>query len=212
MLSGMWFDLFDWLPQELLTAEDQDTLRLLHQMFEEPAQTRRERWNDYVIDLGTQAIELSLRLEETTRWQVLDLADDLPAAAAFLATFRLIEQGELTVEDGSVLLDRALGNLADEWVEEVSIITTEPPQWISTEADWGDSARLDSSPLQHQGNNIGLQALLCWASRCVPDEWSVAFRRVVQQVAAIQAKLASLPDSDLQAALPGPTEGSISAF
>jgi len=211
MVRGTWIDLYDWLPGDLLTAEDQDLLADLQQMFEEPAQLRREAWNDYVLELGSEAIELVLRLEETTSWQVLDMADDLPRAAVLLATFRLIEQGELTVEDATALLDRALGNLSEEWVEEVSVISLESPQWIGTGADQGDawSDQTETAPRNARG---ATQFLLSWAGRCVPDEWSDAFRRILRQSAAIQARLPGLPADQLQAVLSASPVGSDEAL
>ncbi len=207
MVGGVWIDLFDWYPGELLTAEDQALLGRLHQMFEEPFELRRDAWNNYVIELGPEAIELVLRLEETSSWQVLDLADDPPRAAALLAAFRLIEQEELTVEDGAALLDRALGNLSEEWVEEVSLITLESPQWIGTQSDEGDAAwSAGEGPSVWKGPPLAA-TLLSWAGRCVPDEWSGAFRRIVHHAAAVQAKYARTPEDGLQAVLPAPPVG-----
>lgn len=202
MVGGVWIDLCDWFPDELLTAEDQAQLCRLQQMFEEPWETRRDAWNNYVIELGPEAIALVLRLEETTSWQVLELADDLPGAAAFLAAFRLMEQDELTVEDGAALLDRALGNLPEEWVEEVSIITLQWPQWISTQAGQDEAAWSPGAGPSGCGGPLVAGALLSWAGRCVPDEWSGAICRILREAAATWASNGRIPADEVRAVLP----------
>ena len=54
---------------------------------------------------------------------VLSLVEDLPATAAMLATFRLIEQGAVSLEQGVELLRQALEGLPAEWIEDVREIT-----------------------------------------------------------------------------------------
>ena len=121
--SGL--ELFAWHPTELLMASDQQVLRTLETQCEEPSGVRRASLNGYVEDLGWEAIDFASQFEDRTGIEVLGLADDLPGAAAFLGVFRLVERGELGMEEGIDLLRRSLQRLSLEWIEGVSGITAD---------------------------------------------------------------------------------------
>lgn len=119
--SGL--ELFGWTPAELLSWSDQELLRTLGTLQEESSDVRRAALNDYLYSLGTEAQEFAAQFEETTGIEVLGLSDDLPGAAALLATFRLVERGELGASEGVDLLRRSLQDLAPQWIDGVRVIT-----------------------------------------------------------------------------------------
>ncbi|MEE8451137.1 MAG: hypothetical protein V3R99_04450, partial [Thermoguttaceae bacterium] len=116
-------DLFDWLPGELLTTSDQDFLRSMERQVEEPSVVRRAALTDHLECLGELAFDFITRFEEVTGFETLDLADDLPAAAAMLATYRLFELGSLDLDESVAVLQRGLQDLSERWVEEIRKIT-----------------------------------------------------------------------------------------
>ncbi|OHB78165.1 MAG: hypothetical protein A2V98_08655 [Planctomycetes bacterium RBG_16_64_12] len=143
--SGL--ELFAWRPADLLLFSDQEILRSLETLCEEPSGVRRAKLNEYVELLGWEAIDFASRFEDATGIEVLGLADDLPGTAAFLGVFRLIEQGELGMDEAVHLLRRSLGSLSLEWIEGVGAITADAfedwdPQPAAAEVDtpdWSDT-------------------------------------------------------------------------
>ena len=123
MESGI--ELFRWGPDELLAGEDQKLLRILETMCEEPSSRRRATLNDYLQGLGMEAVAFSRRFEEVTGIDAAGLADDVPGAAALLGSYRLIERGELGMEEGVDLLRRSLKDLSPDWIEGVRTITAD---------------------------------------------------------------------------------------
>jgi len=144
--SGL--ELFAWHPTELLLTPDQEVLKTLETLCGEPSGVRRATLNDYLEALGWEAIALASRFEDVTGIEVLGLADDVPGAAAFLGTFRLLEQGELGTDEAVDLLRRSLQNLSFDWIEGVREITADAfedwePLPTASEADvpeWSGSA------------------------------------------------------------------------
>lgn len=120
--SGL--ELFAYRPEELLTCSDQDLLRTLAMLCEEPSGVRRATLNDYLETLGMDGVDFASRFEETTGIETLGLADDLPGAAAFLGCFRLMEQGELGIEESVDLLRRSVQQFTRSWIDGVGEITT----------------------------------------------------------------------------------------
>jgi hypothetical protein len=118
-------ELFCWAPDELLTGEDQKLLRALETMYEEPSSRRHTILGDYLLGLGMEAVAFSRQFEEATGTNASGLADDLPGAAALLGSYRLIERGDLGMEEGVDLLWRSLQNLSPDWIEGVRTITAE---------------------------------------------------------------------------------------
>ena len=118
-------ELFNSGPAELLLATDREMLMSLERLCEEPSGTRRAALNEHIECIGMEAIDFATRFEDTTGSEVLGLADDLPGCAALLATFRLLERGELNVEEAVDLLRRSLTGLSQEWIEGVSDITAD---------------------------------------------------------------------------------------
>ena len=112
-------DLFDWQANELLDGADCDLIQSMEQLSDQPASERRSCLNNYIEALGFEAIDFAYRYEDATDADLLNLSDDLPGAAAFLATYRLIEEGQIGMDDGVVLLEAALSDLSLDWIEDV---------------------------------------------------------------------------------------------
>jgi len=122
-------ELSSWLPSELLTSDDTELLRTLAGLSEEPSEMRRSTLQDYLEGLDAEALDFANQFEQTTGIAYLDLADDTPGAAALLATIRLIERGDVTVEQGIDMLRRSLQSISEEWLDDVTQITAEQPDW-----------------------------------------------------------------------------------
>ncbi len=113
-------DLLQQQPSDLLRESDIELIRSLRQVSGEPAAIRRARLNNHIEALGFEAIDFAYRYEDSADADVLTLADDLPGLAAFLASFRLVEKGEMSMDDGVVALESALSELSLDWIESVS--------------------------------------------------------------------------------------------
>jgi hypothetical protein len=118
-------ELFAWHPNELLSYQDQEILKTLQRLREDPSGVRRATLNDYLEELGSDAIDFAGRFEDFSGVDVLGLADDLPTAAAFLGSFRLLERGELGVDEAVDMLRHGLDNLSLDWTEGVREITAD---------------------------------------------------------------------------------------
>ncbi len=118
-------ELFAWHPYELLFYQDQEILKTLERLCEDPSGVRRATLNDYLEDLGSDAIEFAARFEDFSSVDVLGLADDLPGTAAFLASFRLLQRGELGMDEAVDVLRHSLDNLSLDWIEGVERITAD---------------------------------------------------------------------------------------
>jgi hypothetical protein len=123
-LSGG-LELFASQPAELLLFADQELLRTLQQIGGGQSRLRRVRFAEHLEALGWQAIDFAFRLEDVTGREVLGLSDDLPAAAAFLAAFRLVERGELGMDEGVASLRGTLDDITLDWIEGIDQITAE---------------------------------------------------------------------------------------
>ena len=140
--SGL--ELFAWHPADLLIPPDQEILRTLETLCEEPSGVRRATFNDYLEGLGMEAIDFASRFEDITGVEVLGLADDLPGAAAFLGSFRLVEQGELGMDEAVDLLEQSLERLSVEWIEGVNEITADAfDNWDGQPASLEDDETAD---------------------------------------------------------------------
>ncbi len=115
-------DLLTKQPAELLGDTDCDLIRSMARLAGKPSAVRRVCLNEYIEALGFEAIDFAYRYEDATDSDVLTLADDLPGAAAFLASYRLVEQGDLAMDDGVMHLEGALSDLSLDWIEEVGRI------------------------------------------------------------------------------------------
>jgi hypothetical protein len=112
-------DLFAWQPSELLHDADCNLIRSIERLSGEPAAVRRACLNEYIEGLGFEAIDFAYRYEDAADADVLTLADDLPGAAAFLASYRLVERGQIGMDDAVGLLNSALSGLSLDWIEGV---------------------------------------------------------------------------------------------
>ncbi len=92
-------DLFARRPADLLLSSDQQLLRTLGAIGEEANDTRRSTVNDYLHGLGREAVEFSSSFENATGVEGASLGDDLPGLAAFLASYRLVQQGRLSMDE-----------------------------------------------------------------------------------------------------------------
>jgi hypothetical protein len=161
--SGL--ELFARTPAELLTWSDQELLRALEVLCEEPSAVRRATLNDYLVSVGDEALEFSSRFEDTTGIEVLGLADDLPGTAALLATFRLIERGELGIDEGASLLQRSLRDLPAAWIKGVQAITADAFEQHDEETGSSSDEALDvpgtswSSPLTDAMTSLAIRSL-----------------------------------------------------
>lgn len=129
--SGVELDLFAWRPNELLGDADCSLIRSIELLSDRGAAERRTRLNNYIEALGFEAIDFAYRYEDATDSDVLTLADDLPGMAAFLASYRLVEEGQIGMDDAVLLLESALSGLSLDWIEDVSHIA-EPKETVST--------------------------------------------------------------------------------
>jgi len=107
--------LFTWDPAELLTWSDQEILRRLVTVEDQPSGVRRAILNDYIEGLGMEATDLSIRFEEVSGLVVPSLSDDLAQTVAFMACFRLVERGELESDEALALLQKSLSHRSDRW-------------------------------------------------------------------------------------------------
>ena len=118
-------ELFAWHPNELLSYQDQEFLKTLERFYDDPSGVRRATLNDYLEEEGSEAIEFAGRFEDSSGIDVLGLADDLPQTAAFLASFRLLQRGELGIDEAVDVLRHSLTDLSPEWIEGVRGITAD---------------------------------------------------------------------------------------
>lgn len=163
-------ELFAYRPAELLTSSDQDLLRTLSRLFEEPSGVRRAALNDYLETEGTDALDFAARFEDLTGIEFLGLADDLPGVAAFLASYRLLQQSELGVDEASDLLRRSLQRFAQPWIDGVNEITdiATDAQESTSEPVNADDAESDPS-MGSVNNQQVLQALGALASHSLRE-------------------------------------------
>ncbi len=133
-------DPFTWMPSDLLQPADKELLRTLNALFEEPGSARELVLDEYIEGLGLDAAEFVARFEEAFGGRALTLHDDLPGVAALLAAYRMVEQGELGMDEGVDTLQGSFNSLSPEWIEDVSFIVTELPdnRGVRTERDLRD--------------------------------------------------------------------------
>ena len=173
-------DLSAFLPSELLTAGDQDLLRKLAHLFEEPRDVRQHLVSEYLEGQGSEVTALASRLEDVTGTEAVNLVDDLPGLAALLAGFRLVERDDLDLEQAADWLQRSLENLSEQWIGEVNAITaeeTEDPPADGTES----GQQTDARPTEHP---TLLGVVRSWAAESVA-ELGVAIRNMSLQVAGL---------------------------
>ncbi|GAB6167076.1 hypothetical protein JCM19992_30760 [Thermostilla marina] len=106
-----------WAPGQLLTPEDQDFLGVLESLAEESSGVRRAEFSRYLDQVGLDALDLAARFEEQTGIDTLGLADDIPGVAAFLGVVRLIEMGDIDIDEAVTLLRQNLSHMPLEWIE-----------------------------------------------------------------------------------------------
>jgi hypothetical protein len=179
--SGL--ELFGWRPSDLLVPPDQQVLRNLETLCEEPSGTRRSVLNDYLEGMGYEAIDFASRFEDVTGIEALSLADDLPGTAAFLACFRLVEQGELGMDEAVDLLRRTLERPSLDWIEGVRAITA------GAFDDWnGMPASIESQDPQAEKTTSTQKPLAEAVAASLVNTWSQLHREIneiSQQIAQL---------------------------
>ena len=175
--SGSWDGpgLSAWLPGELLIVADKELLRSLDESSEERCEVRRSMLDDHVRSMGSEAVDFVDQFEQTTCIEFLGLADDPAGTAALLGTFRLIERGEITADDGVEMLRESLGNLSEEWLDEVNRIVTEQPDWFQSSAP----------------SSSALDLVTAWASGSL-SEIGGAFRSVSRRIPVMGREFLSM--------------------
>jgi hypothetical protein len=116
---------FGYLPQHLLIRPDQELLQELQRLADLSPGERQVAFRQYVESLGSVATEFATQYENITGDEAAMLTDDVASAAAFLAVYRLYEQGELGIDEAIDLLRQTLNHLSQEWMDGVKEITTE---------------------------------------------------------------------------------------
>ena len=188
--------LSDWLPTELLTVADQDFLKSLELLAEEPQDVRRAELANYLGSIGANSFEFTVRFEETTGVDVLSFVEDLPATAAMLATFRLIEQGAVSTEQGVELLRQALNGLPAEWIEDVREITrdayashldvVQASHGERSQQSLADSAVLTAVTACVRSSVDSWKGLwYCMADRLTPPNWSTSSLKFVALIGQV---------------------------
>jgi hypothetical protein len=117
-------ELFARQPGELLSSSDQQLLRTLQALGEEAADSRCGTVSDYLHGLGQEAAEFSSRFENATGLDSASLGDNLPGLAAFLASYRLVQQGKSTIDEAIQSLHQGLENRSQSWADRVRELTT----------------------------------------------------------------------------------------
>jgi len=116
---------FGYLPSQLLLRPDQELLGDLRQMADQSSGERQVAFREYVESLGSEAIEFTTQYESATGEEAAMLSEDIASSAAFLAVYRLYEQGELGIDEAIDLLRQTLGNLSQEWIDGVNELAPE---------------------------------------------------------------------------------------
>jgi hypothetical protein len=117
-------ELFARRPGELLSSSDQQLLRTLAAIGEEAADSRRTTVSDYLRGLGREAVEFTSSFENATGVESASLGDDLPGLAAFLASYRLVEQGKSSMDEAIQSLHQGLEHRSQSWADAVRELTT----------------------------------------------------------------------------------------
>ena len=112
-------ELFARQPGELLSSSDQQLLRTLQALGEEAADSRRGTVSEYLHGLGQESAEFLSRFENATGVDSASLGDDLPGLAAFLASYRLVQQGKSTIDEAIQSLHQGLENRSQSWADRV---------------------------------------------------------------------------------------------
>ena len=118
-------ELLDAHPTDLLADSDRQLLEKLESLCQDLAKVRRAALNDYLEKAGWGAIDFASRFEAAAGIEVLGLVDELPAAAAFLASFRLVEEHQISMDEGVELLGASLNALSWNWIEAVDQLTAD---------------------------------------------------------------------------------------
>ena len=157
--SGL--ELFAWNPTDLLVGDDQRLLRQLERLCEAPSAARQAVLDGYIDSRGMEAIAFARRFEDATAIEMDSLADDLPGVAAFLASYRLVEQGELGMDEAVEVARRSLRSMPSEWIAGVRGIATRPEEICTPQyAEAPVQESVASQPVQQpQGESRVCEAL-----------------------------------------------------
>jgi len=145
-------ELFAANPADLLLLPDQDLVRQLNGLSLRYGE-REMALNDYLESLGSEAVNFALQYASLTGKEAVSLSDDLTATVAFLAAFRLYEQGSLGLGEAVDALERTVESRPTTWVDgTISIAGTSSSnrtaelarkaQWLWNQAATGVSQTL----------------------------------------------------------------------
>jgi hypothetical protein len=160
---------FGYLPSHLLIRPDVELLGDLRRMAEQSPGERQVAFREYVESLGSEAIEFTTQYENATGDEAAMLTDDVASSAAFLAVYRLYEQGEIGIDEAIDLLRQTLNSLSQEWIDGVNEITSE--------SDFGSRQTVSLEGMSDQASVSApralWQAVTSWASQRA-GQWKTA--------------------------------------
>lgn len=148
ILTGI--QLFASRPEQLLTPADFEVLRYTRLLAERSTGEAQGYFHGYLSTLGWHAFDLAGRLRhwQGQNWPATDAG--LATASLLLATCRLVERGELGVEEAGRVLEQSLAGLPTEWTEALLAAIQEAASAAFVDASQGPSP-LDPSQNQAQG-------------------------------------------------------------
>jgi hypothetical protein len=158
-------ELFADSPADLLTANDE---QLIVAITNESLSDRREAIDEYLClgELGPDAAEFADQFKAATGLNILDMTDNLPAVAAFLGSYRLLERGELGMQESVDLLRRSLTRLSPQWTNHVQGIAAKKTPlvcWSETATEQNESSdALIPASFRHIGIAVMATASQMW--------------------------------------------------
>ena len=102
---------------ERLIVTDRQLLEELERLSDASPWVRRLALDDYLVSLGSEVLGFVAHFENVAGEDVLDCSQHVPAATAFLASYRLYEQGLVGMDDAVQLVQQIRKELPQGWVE-----------------------------------------------------------------------------------------------
>ncbi|MCS7238871.1 MAG: hypothetical protein NZ899_11465 [Thermoguttaceae bacterium] len=118
--------LFATQPEKLLTPADFEVLRYTRLLAQRSAAEARAYFDGYLSTLGWHAFDLAGRLRswQGQNWPTADAG--LTTASLLLGVCRLVERGELGVDEAGRVLEQSLAGQSAEWSEALLAAIAEP--------------------------------------------------------------------------------------
>ncbi len=124
-------DLCAWQPSDLLKDADIGLIQSLERLSDSAGTLRRAQLNEYIEGLGFEAIDFVYRYEDATGMDVLSLAAERSKIAALLASYRLVQQDTIGMDEAVELLENSLSELSPGWIEAVGSMTAPSEPTVS---------------------------------------------------------------------------------